>query len=69
MNSKRLQSVNGDTVLEITEQTVLKVRYSENDLLRQKSYLEQSIAQFQERLDATNAKLAQINDEKSRPQK
>lgn len=69
MNSKRLQSLNGDTVLDITEPTVLKVRLSENDLLRRKAYLEDSITKFQERLADTEAKLSQIYAEQSKARK
>lgn len=69
MNSKRLQSLNGDTVLDITEPTVLKVRLSEKDLLRRKAYLEESITKFQERLADTEGKLSQIYDEQSKARK
>ena len=57
---KRLQKLNGDTVLEITTQEAVKVRLSENDLTRRKAYLEKAITNFQSELDDTNAQLASI---------
>lgn len=58
--AERLQRVNGDTVLEITEPMAAKTRLSENALLRQKAYFETAIAKFQAGLDDVNAKLAMI---------
>jgi len=57
---KRIQRINGDTVLEITSQKAVKERLSENDLVRRKEYLEESIAVFQTELDAVNISLSQI---------
>lgn len=68
---KRLQKVNGDTVLDITEQTpqVQKVRLSENRLQARKAGLEASIARFTEQLQDTITKLALIENEKGNARK
>lgn len=63
--SRRLQTINGDTVLEITDTAPVKTRLSENDLLRRKTYLEEAITKFQTELEDVNGKLAQINAEKA----
>jgi hypothetical protein len=60
---KRLQKINGDTVLEITEDVPVKTRLSVNTLLRQKEYFEASIREFQARLADVNASLIQIHEE------
>ena len=57
---KRLQTVGDDTVLEITETKPSKTRLSEKTLTRQKQYLEQTIAHFQEALSGVDAGLAMI---------
>lgn len=67
--TRRLQTINDDTVLEITEEQSVKQRLSENTLLRQKAYLEQSIIHFQARLDEVNSQLALINTERNAARK
>ena len=47
IHGKRLQQINGDTVLEITEEEPDQNASLSKYLLRQKEYLEQSIATFQ----------------------
>lgn len=61
---KRLQTINGDTVLEKTEDVPHHVRYSENSLRRKKEYLEASIADFRAALAEVDAQLAEIHAEK-----
>ena len=61
--NKRLQKVNGDTVLDITTEEPVKTRISEKDLLRRKAYLTGAISRFQTQLDDVNAKLTQLYDE------
>ena len=62
---KRLQTIEGDTILEITEDQPVKRRLSEKTLRRQKAYLEQSIAAFQQTLDEVNGLLEMITTEKN----
>jgi len=62
---KRLQEINGDTVLEITHEAPLKTRLSEKTLLRQKQYLLDSIATFQRTLTEVEASLSLINEERN----
>lgn len=64
--SNRLQTVNGDTVLEITETEQVKHRLSEKRLLARKEYLTLSINRFQDQLDDTEAKLALIYAERNK---
>lgn len=59
----RLQQINGDTVLEITEQVTRRI--SEKSLLRQKEQLEQSVQAFQRRLAEVNADLEKITNAKN----
>lgn len=63
--TQRLQTINDDTVLEITESQPVKTRLSEKTLLRNKAYLEASIANFQLSLDKVNADLAKIQNAKN----
>lgn len=65
---KRIQSINGDTVLEITEAKPVKVALSEKALLRQKEYFEKAIAKFQAGLQTVNANLDLIYAERNKPQ-
>ncbi|MFC3644424.1 hypothetical protein [Aquibium oceanicum] len=53
---QRLQTINDDTVLEITEEKPMKRRFSQEALLRHKEYLEQSIAHLQRALTEVNAR-------------
>ena len=55
---QRLQEINGDAVLEITEEVTK--RLSEKALLRQQAQLEQSIAALEKRLAEVNADLEAI---------
>lgn len=63
---RRLQQVNDDTVLEITETKPVKTRLSEKQLLRQQAYLESAITRFNEQLSDVKEKLAMIYAEKDR---
>lgn len=63
---KRLQHINGDTVLEITEEKTVKTRLSEKELLRKQDYLETSITKFQAELDDTSAKLSELYAERDK---
>lgn len=58
MEETRVQEINGDTVVEITEQQPVKIRISENALLRRRDYLTASIARFQSELSTTELALA-----------
>lgn len=60
----RLQSLGGDTVVEITRMEPVKERLSQQALLRQEAYLVQSIDGFEEALAIVRAKLAQIENAK-----
>lgn len=62
---KRLQTIDGDTVLEITHEEPKKTRLSENNLLATKARLEASIANFQTALNGVNESLQMIQDEKA----
>ena len=62
----RLQQINDDTVLEITETKDVKTRYSEKQLLSQRSYFEEMLLKAQAGLDKVNDLLAQIHNEKSK---
>lgn len=61
---KRLQQINDDTVLEITETKPVKVRLSQKSLLRRKQYLEQAIEQFQGELVEVQKALEMITAER-----
>lgn len=61
----RLQKEHDDNVLEITETKTTTQRLSENNLLRQKQYLEQSITNFQTRLSVVNTQLGLIANAKN----
>lgn len=64
--AKRLQTINGDTVLEMTETRTMTVRLSQKALQRRKAYLEGAITKFETELADTNAKLATIHEERSK---
>lgn len=64
----RLQTINNDTVMEVTKTVTQKTRHSEADLLHQKAYFEGMITQGQAGLDRVIALLTQINNEKQRVQ-
>ena len=61
---RRLQTINGDTILEITHDAPTKTRLSENNLLRTKERLERSITNFQKALTEVEAQLAMITEAK-----
>ena len=63
---KRLQQVNGDTVLEITDTVPVKTRHSEKDLLSRKQYLATMIAKCTAGLAEVNARLAEIEYERGK---
>ena len=65
MNS-RLQTINGDSVLEITETRPVTVRYSEKFLMRRRDYLEQAIAKFEGQLATVNEQISMIHERKNR---
>lgn len=62
---RRLQTVNGDTVLEITEDVPSKRRLSEKTLLRSRQHLTESIAHFQAQLALVDEGLALITAAKN----
>jgi len=62
----RIQSINNDTVLEVTEMAPVKTRHSENNLLERKDYFETMIAKCQAGLDEVNVLLANITNEKGK---
>lgn len=63
---KRLQTVNDDTVLEVTKEVTTKERYSEKALLRRKTYLEDGIEKFSAELEDVNTKLNDIETERTK---
>lgn len=65
---KRLQQVNGDTVLEITDTEPVKTRLSEQTLLRHEQYFVDAIAKFEAELAKVREKLAEIYAEKDKAQ-
>lgn len=62
----RLQAINDDIILEVVDTVTQKVRHSKNAVLRQKLYLEESIAHFQGQLDSVNAVLDLIENEEAK---
>ncbi len=62
---QRLQIVNGDAVLEITEESTVKRRLSEKGLLRAKENLETTIARAQASLAEVKRALTRINNAKT----
>lgn len=56
----RIQMVNNDTVLEITENQVVTSRFSEKSLLRTKANLVEAIDRFKARLSEVDDNLALI---------
>lgn len=62
----RIQTINDDTVLEVTEVVSQKTRYSEADLLRRKEYYEGMIAKCGAELAEVDALLANIQNEKGK---
>lgn len=63
---KRLQTINKNTVLEITENKPVKRTLSEKSLLRRREYLEQGIAKFQGELAVVLEQLQLIYDEQDK---
>lgn len=63
---ERLQTLNGDTVMETTETRVVKVRVSERDLLRRRESLEQAIAKFTGELAVVNEQLQTLYEARDR---
>lgn len=59
---KRFQQINGDAVVEFTEQKPVKTRFSQKDLERTQAYLNEAIAKFQDQLSVVNAQLRTIYD-------
>lgn len=59
---KRVQKINDDTVLEITEQKPVKTRLSMKSLMRRRDYLTEAITRFQTELADTDAKIQMIQD-------
>lgn len=64
---KRLQEINNDTVLEVTETAPIKQRYSESALLSRKEYYETMIAKCQAGLLEVNTLLSDIAYERNKP--
>lgn len=62
----RLQSINGDTVLEITETKEVKVRHSKNILLSRKTVLEDMQGRMANELAAIDKVLKQMDDEEAK---
>ncbi|MER0170346.1 MAG: hypothetical protein DU489_07030 [Nitrosomonas sp.] len=61
---KRVQVIDSEGVVEITETTVEKKVFREKDLLEQKAYFEQMIAKGQEGLARVNSLLTDISNAK-----
>lgn len=66
--NKRLQNINGDTVLEITDTQPVKERLSEQTLLRHEKYYVDAIAKFEAELTKVREQLALIYAEKNKAQ-
>lgn len=66
---KRLQTINHDTVLEITETKPVKRILSEKALVRRREYLEQGIAKFEGELAVVLEQLQMIYDEQAKAER
>ena len=64
--TSRLQTVNGDTVLEITDTQTTKIRHSEKRLRERKERLEVAIDRFRDEIVGIDAILTQIENEKGK---
>jgi len=64
--TKRLQSVNGDTVLKVTETRPVTVTLSEKTLLRRREQLQAAMAKFQGELAVIEEQLSMIYEERDR---
>jgi hypothetical protein len=64
--STRIQTINNDTTLRITENKPVTITLSEKALVRRRAYLESGIAKFQGELSSVNEQLSMIYEEKER---
>lgn len=64
--STRVQTINSDTVLEVTETVVKKRRHSEANLLRQRAYFQSMVDKGTAGLERVNALLQQISNAKDK---
>ena len=64
--TKRLQSVNGDTVLRVTETKPVTVTLSEKALIRRREQLQDAMAKFQGELAVVEEQLSMIYEERNR---
>lgn len=62
--SNRLQKLNDDTILEVTEMVAKRTRHSEKELMIRKEYFESMILKCQAGLEEVNALLATIENER-----
>lgn len=62
----RVQRINGDTLVELSETVVTKIRHSEKALLRRKAYFEALIAKGEQGLLDVSVRLAIIRDEREK---
>jgi hypothetical protein len=64
MPETRVQTLMGESTLEVTQTVIQKDSYKESDLLRQQAYFTEMIAKGQAGLDKVNALLNQLQNEK-----
>ncbi len=63
MADARVQELDDDITLEVTETVVSKRTFSRNALLREKAYFEELVLKGQEGVARADGRLAQIEDE------
>lgn len=56
--------INDDTVLEVTENRIVKTRYSEKQLLARRASLVSAVERFQAEIEEVDARLGAIQHEK-----
>ena len=65
MDEIRVQTLNKETVIDVTTTVTEKVRHTESDLLRRKAYFEELIAKGTDGLAKVNELLTHIENDKS----
>lgn len=65
---KRIQEVDGDIILEITENSSVKRRISEKALLRRQERLRAAIERFEGELGEIDRQLAEVYEERDKAQ-
>lgn len=68
MNEIRIQTLNRETVVEVTTTVTEKERHTESDLLRRKAYFEELIAKGTAGLSKVTELLSHIDNERAKTQ-